>query len=160
MRADNFFRKVIYFFCAILLVACSHTNNTKFYDNKGNPVQLDQLHGKWVIVNYWAPWCAACRWEVPELNNFYKNNTDKDVLMYGVDAETVDANAQDDAITTSGINFPVLRQDPGQNWQIPVVEVIPTTFIIDPDGQIVATISGASTEKSLKTILHKYKDED
>jgi thiol-disulfide isomerase/thioredoxin len=113
-----------------------------------------------VIVNYWASWCSACRWEVPELNNFYKNNNSKDVLIYGVDAESIDPSTQNDAIAAAGIDFPVLRQDPGDNWHIPLVELIPTTFIIDPEGKLVATISGATSEKSLTNIMRKLKNDE
>ncbi len=151
--------------CLSLVTACTRTKEAnvetpKLYDNSGNPVGPTETNGKWLIVNYWATWCGACRWEVPELNNFYRNNQDKDVLLLGVDSASMDPSTQDEAIASMGIVYPVLRQDPGDDWKIPLVDLVPTTFIIDPNGKLVATISGATSEKSLKNILHKLKNEE
>jgi thiol-disulfide isomerase/thioredoxin len=160
MRSKLFFKTLFFLLCALVLVACSRTEAPKYYDNKGKPVGTNDVRGKWLVVNYWATWCGACRWEVPELNNFYQNNADKDVLLYGVDTASMDTNMQDEAINSMGIAYPVLRKDPGDDWHIPLVDLVPTTFIIDPDGKLVATISGATSEKSLKNILHKLKNEE
>ena len=38
------------------------------------------MGGNWIVVNYWADWCAPCIKEIPELNDFAKENTD--ILVY------------------------------------------------------------------------------
>jgi hypothetical protein len=48
-----------------------------------------------------------------------------------------------------GIRYPILTTDPGAAWNLTDVDAIPTTFIIDPQGQVVKKITGTTTENAL-----------
>jgi peroxiredoxin len=146
----RFFLKCLGVLLLSLTLVCCTEDSPVVYDSKGNPVQLSQLRGKWVIVNYWASWCPSCAWEVPHLNHFYET-MDKNVVLYGVNSD--EREELEDAVKTAGIKFPVLRENPNEAWKLDPVDALPTTFIIDPKGKVVKTIVGASTEKSLRDTL-------
>jgi peroxiredoxin len=159
MTLDKFFKGLFCCLLTLALLGCSGARDVKFYDNKGNVIQLSSLNGKWVIINYWAEWCPACRYEVPELNHFYQHNTDKTVILLGVNPQPYAPVEMDAAIKQSGIDFPVLRQDPGSAWQLAQPDMIPMTFILDPQGKLVKTIVGVNTEKSLTETIHHLKED-
>jgi thiol-disulfide isomerase/thioredoxin len=141
--------------CSFFLFSCS--NDPVVYDNHGQPVQLSLLKGKWVVINYWADWCAACRAEVEELNSFHQHSAGKDYVLYGVVVDKYTPESQDASIQLAGVKFPNLRENPGSSWGLSRIEAIPTTFIIDPDGRLVKTLVGGHTEQSLLETLHVLK---
>lgn len=153
--------KLLTFFLFLLgscfLSGCSLESDPVVYDNHGNAVQLSKLRGKWVVVNYWADWCEACRAETKDLNQFYQHSANKDYVIFGINYGTYSAVSQDDAIKAAGIAFPVLRENPGAAWGMSTITVLPTTFIIDPDGKVVKTLLGPHTEHGLLDIIHQLK---
>ncbi|MBT5150563.1 MAG: TlpA family protein disulfide reductase, partial [Nitrosomonadales bacterium] len=44
--------------------------NSQIIDTAGKKVALSKFEGKWLLINFWATWCAPCREEIPELNEF------------------------------------------------------------------------------------------
>jgi len=46
-----------------------------FEDFSGNEINLNDYHGKLVIINFWATWCAPCKREMPSLDNLYQDKT-------------------------------------------------------------------------------------
>jgi thiol-disulfide isomerase/thioredoxin len=145
------------FFTSLLVLSClfnagcSQDISATLYDNKGNLVTLSSLSGKWVILNYWASWCPSCRKEIPELNRLAKEITGKDVLLYGIEAEDLPPDEQDAAIQQVGIEYPVLREDPSESWDLDRIELIPTTIILNPKGKKATVIEG---ELSADKLLH------
>jgi thiol-disulfide isomerase/thioredoxin len=138
----------------VLLMSCTDKDNQSFHDTEGKTVQLSSLKGKWVIVNYWASWCDNCIKEIPELNHFNKNHL-KDAVIVGVNFNQLPLDMLKKAIETAKISFPVLTEDPGKAWRLDDVSVLPTTFILNPQGKLVKVVLGGSTEKSLTAILQQ-----
>jgi thiol-disulfide isomerase/thioredoxin len=138
---------------ALLLtaVACSRPAPT-VRDTEGNAVTRVSTQGKWVIVNYWATWCDSCIQEIPELDQFNATRP-ANVLLYGVNFDQLALPALKTAMAVAKITFPVLTADPSMLWQLSDVTVLPTTFIINPQGKIVRKILGVSTQASLAAAL-------
>lgn len=145
------------FFLAGLLVSFGmvFTNAyALFYDASGHSARFDN---KWVIINYWADWCDSCMSEVSELNRFYSHNRDKNVVFYGVNYDQLPIDGLKVAIKNAGITFPVLQLDPNSIWNLGQIDVIPTTFFINPNGQMVKKIVGPSTEADITKTLHELE---
>jgi len=108
---------------------------------KGNKIKLSDYRGKIVIVDFWATWCPPCREEIPsfvQLQNEYKS--DLQILGVSLDQET-----KKDIpffMQKYKMNYPVLFA----NYEIVNnyggIEAIPTTFVIDQNGNIINSFIG------------------
>ena len=112
--------------------------------------------GSWRVVNYWAIWCTPCREEIPELNRLAKR---EDVIVLGVnfDAKRGESLVEDSA--ELGIRFPTI-DDPSRLFGIARPDKLPTTLVIDPDDNIVATLVGPQTEESLEKIILTFRQKN
>ena len=145
---------IVFIFSSLLMIGYAFAGQLDFYDTNGKMVTLSNLKGKWVVVNYWADWCGACIQEIPELNNFNENIKDKNIVFYGVDYDELSLDSLKSSIASVDIKFPVLTADPGFLWNLGSVEVIPTTFIINPEGRVAKVITGPNTERSLMNTIN------
>jgi thiol-disulfide isomerase/thioredoxin len=106
---------------------------------------------KWRIVNYWSEWCVPCRREIPVLNELNEQLalSGSNVTVVGVD---FDENPRDAALAIAsrmGIEFPTLTTDVVRQLQLAAPDVLPTTYILSPDDQVMAKLIGEQTEASL-----------
>ncbi len=139
---------------AIVLVGCNPTDHT---DHQGNSGRFSDYQGQWLVINYWAVWCKPCIEEIPELNQLAHDSADSMVVL-GVDfdgdsgAVLAQKVAQKVAqkIEQLGIDFPVLQQDPAVVLGFPRPNVLPTTVLIDPQGQLHRILLGPQTEESIR----------
>jgi thiol-disulfide isomerase/thioredoxin len=147
----------IYMICSLLSFnVFAAAKAEALVDIEGQSYPLPSLKGKWVIVNYWATWCTPCAIETPELNSFYQHKP-KDVMLFGVRYEEGTIADLKMAVAKEGIKFPVLVDDPVVTLGLDGVFVMPTTFIIDPNGKVVKTIVGRTTENALSDYIQYYK---
>ena len=115
----------------------------KLPDLDGSPHDLAKLKGKVVLINFWATWCPPCRREMPSMERLSQALAGEAFTVLAVDvgedAETIEAfTSQFDATPT----FPILldtRSHAMQAWQ---VAGLPTTFLVDKQGRIVASAIG------------------
>ena len=125
-------RLLIICFMALAMVACSNSHPT-FHDNKGQAIRFSDLRGKWVIINYWATWCHSCIEEIPQLNAFYESHRDHAIVL-GVNYDMPAPTILDRDIKKLGIIYPVLTQDPRKFLHLTDAGVIPSTYLINPQG--------------------------
>jgi cytochrome c biogenesis protein CcmG/thiol:disulfide interchange protein DsbE len=117
----------------------------------GRHVDLASLRGKPAIVNFWASWCGPCKEEAPELKRFSEGLGDRATLV-GVDWGDDEDNARE-FIAKSGWRYPILR-DPSQKAGTQYgLNGLPTTFVLDSDGNIVQTLQGPQTVATLEGAL-------
>lgn len=148
-------RKVLFMMVAALALALSggvkaeeatKAINFQFTDIAGKPVQLSDFRGKWVLVNFWAPWCPLCWVEVPALNDMNKRS-DFVVIGIGLDYGP-DENIVRDAAQRHNMDFHAVvaggaRRNPDSPFrQVGPVDFYPTSYLYDPNGEIVMFIPG------------------
>ncbi len=110
-------------------------------------LDLQALRGQWVVINYWAQWCKPCIKEIPELNELDQEFEGVTVLGVNYDGETGEELAAQ--IEKLGVAFTTLAQDPSAALGVPRPVVLPTTLILDPEGQLDATLVGPQTLETL-----------
>ncbi len=112
----------------------------------GNTLQLDQLSGQWVVINYWATWCKPCIQEIPELNALAEL---PGVTVLGVNFDGVSGEELVQQLQKLDIAFPTLDTDPAAQLGVARPVVLPTTLVIDPAGKVRETLTGPQTLPSL-----------
>ena len=143
---------VISIFLACLnLAACSSEPSFRVAD--GSSLRFSDLHGEWVVLNYWAEWCAPCREEIPELNELRQQGSERgvEIRVLGVNYDGLQGADLDAVMQRMEIEFPVLVDDPRERFRIGRAEVLPMTVLIDPQGTVQVVLSGPQTAESLLT---------
>ena len=123
-----------------------------FIDTQGHKIIFSSLKGKWVFINYWATWCTACLAEIPQLNKFYFAHKDN-VILLGVNYDSLSIAELNNAIAKFKIGFPVLTKDPAKTLHLESTDVVPTTYVFNPTGNLVKILRGPQIQSSLNKII-------
>ena len=123
----------------------------------GDRFDIDNHRGNWVVVNFFASWCTPCRVEQPELVKFaQQHGAADDVKVVSVVFQPDDETAVRDFMTKSGATWPVIGGDTGSIALSFGVTAVPETYLITPDGQVVAKYEAGLTAASLDAQIQKY----
>jgi thiol-disulfide isomerase/thioredoxin len=137
--------------CAALgIVGCSPAD---FHSQDGVAGHYRDWRGKWVVINYWAEWCAPCRQEIPELNGLWANRDPNRLVVVGVNFDGVDGEDLVALVAKMQIAYPVIVGAPGEHWGYPTPSVLPTSVLIGPDGAVAATLVGPQSRASLEAAM-------
>lgn len=131
---------------ASLLSACAPA--TDFHTNQGKEHSWEELKGNYVIVNYFAEWCAPCLRELPELNEFYRTHRDK-ARLFGVSFDGLNNEQLAKLQQQHGIEFPLILNEPLANLPFPSPKMLPATYVVTPTGEVKGPLLGEQTESSL-----------
>jgi len=118
----------------------------------GGELSLSELRGQWVVVNYWATWCAPCREEIPDLSEL--NNAREDIVVLGLAFEDTDIENFDEFLQEFHPSYPLLLVDvyaPPEPFGAP--RVLPTTIILNPQGIPVKTFLGPVTRPDIESFI-------
>lgn len=122
-------------------------------DTGGVKHQLSNYKGKWVLVNYWATWCPPCLEEVPDLVNLYDHRKKKDLMVIGVVLDYKSVKEVTDYVDDMLMSYPIVLGDDTVTSQIGSADVLPTTFIYNPQGELVKIKHGLITKQYIEKII-------
>ena len=105
-------------------------------------LQLSSLRGKVVVLNAWASWCGPCKEEAPYLEQVWRQNRDRGVVVLGLDAKDFRADARRFA-ERYDLTFPLVYDGPGDAIDGYGITGFPETFVIDREGRVVRAFAGA-----------------
>ncbi|OGV78009.1 MAG: thioredoxin [Methylotenera sp. RIFCSPLOWO2_02_FULL_45_14] len=134
------------------------SSNFLLQDMAGIKHQLSQYKGKWVLVNYWATWCPPCLEEVPDLVNLYDHRKRKDLMVFGVVFDYKDAKEVTEYVDDMLMSYPIILGDDAVTAQIGAAEVLPTTFIYNPQGELVKIKRGLITKQYVEKMIGAVKN--
>lgn len=142
-----------------LLLALTNAPEFTVTDLNGKKVTSTSLKGKVVLLHFWATWCYYCRKEIPHLNTIYKQYADKGVAVLAVSLDRGGSNAVRSLMEKTQIDYPVAMGDNKISADFGNIRGLPTTFVINPQWQIVKHHRGyvpkEVLEQSIKELLKK-----
>ncbi|MDM8545743.1 TlpA family protein disulfide reductase [Candidatus Venteria ishoeyi] len=151
--------------CTLLwLSGCSQAAQVEeimFEDLLGTQHKLSDYQGKWVVLNYWATWCPPCLRELPTLNDFHAMS--EHAVVLGVNEDRIKNTALSNFVQNHEIDYPIIPNSKGQQSKQTYRKLrqdfpfqgLPTTYIIDPKGEIVARHSGEISLQQLDFLTQK-----
>jgi thiol-disulfide isomerase/thioredoxin len=125
-------------------VAKKFNYNFRIKDLNGNVLDVKDLKGRTIFLNLWATWCGPCRMEMPSIQSLYNQVDNKKIMfiMLSIDRES-DIEKIKSYIKDKEYTFPVYTAASLLPNQLQV-GMIPSTFVVDSAGRVVATEKGAA----------------
>lgn len=124
-------------------------------DMKGHPISLSNYRGKVVILDFWAPWCPPCRREIPDFISLQNQYASQGLQIIGIGLDQPNNVAS--FVQQYRINYPVVVGDDAISNLYGGISGIPTTFIIDKEGNIANKFEGFTDrtvfEEEIKKLL-------
>ena len=122
----------------------------------GKNLKLSELAGNVVLINFWASWCGPCLQEMPLLNAIHKKYEPLGFTVLGVNVEENSDNARA-FLAERGVDFPILLDTSNQVSQLYDVVAMPTTVVVDRDGNMRFLHKGYKTgdEKQYRKMVKK-----
>lgn len=132
----------------------------EFIDLDGKSVQLSDFKGQWVVVNLWATWCPPCVVEMPELVFFHEKYKDKGAIVLGVNYEDAAVEKIHNFTEELMITFPIVRFKDidlkSNHTPFGPLRGLPSTYMVSPDGEVVAARTGMVDLKALESFIQQY----
>jgi len=122
----------------------------------GGTDNLDRYRGKWVVVNYWATWCPPCIEEMPELQSFHDEYSADSAVVIGINAEVIGKRRLLTFLDDYFISYPIFVSEPGQPSELGLIPGLPTTFLVTPQGEVVARQVGPVTREMIEQFIENW----
>lgn len=129
------------FSCLAVFGADSNPVDLKFTAVDGAAIDLAQMRGKVVLIDFWATWCPPCREEVPDVVATYQKYHDKGFEIIGISLDQ-DKGALEAFIKKNGMVWP--QYFDGQGWDNKIsksfgIDAVPAMWLVDQKGMLVTT---------------------
>lgn len=128
-------------------------------DINGAVVRSSQFAGKVVVVDFWATWCPPCRAEIPGYTELQKKYGKDGFVIVGISLDQAGPDVVKAFATKNAVNYPLVMGDDTVVGAFGGVEAIPTTFLIDRNGQIrdrkMGSEETADYEKKIVAVLQE-----
>lgn len=111
------------------------------FELAGRSMELTDLRGQVVLLNFWASWCPPCVAEMPSLERLHQRLHPRGLVVLGVSVDA-DAAAYDEFLRANKITFPNVRDPERRISTLYGTFMYPETYIIDRQGRLVRKIIG------------------
>lgn len=107
----------------------------------GKPISPREYQGKALLLNFWAPWCAPCRIEIPWLQNLQDRSSGK-LIVVGVVADESDYGLAAAFMKQRGVTYPLAEESPSIEKAFGDPSMLPSSFYVSPSGYVVHSVTG------------------
>lgn len=127
---------------------------------KGEQLELSDMVGKKVILNFWATWCPPCKAEMPHMQDFYEEQADNGVEVVAVNLTTAEKNTADIGkfVEEYGLTFSIPLDEEGDiGGDTYQAYSIPTSYIIDSNGIIRKKVVGPMDKELMTEFINSVE---
>ncbi|TNC96942.1 MAG: alkyl hydroperoxide reductase/Thiol specific antioxidant/Mal allergen [Gallionellaceae bacterium] len=138
-----------------LLMCCAALATAQpfeFKDMQGNAQRLNDYRGKWVLVNFWATWCPPCLEEVPDLVALHEAHKKTDLVVIGVALDSTEKSVKA-FVAKRNVTYPIVLGDYDMAEQVGQIEVLPTSYLYNPQGELVSYQEGLLSRESVESYI-------
>jgi peroxiredoxin len=143
-------RYALAFLALILMPTWGHAFTLK--DTSGVTHRIAGYKGQWVVINFWATWCAPCIKEIPDFAKFHTEfgpSGAKRVQVIGIATDVDDKAKTLKFAKDKGLTYPLVLATPQTEKQFGPIRGMPTTLIYGPDGRLTLRKEGPMTYADL-----------
>jgi thiol-disulfide isomerase/thioredoxin len=123
-------------------------------DTQGKTHKLADYKGKWVLVNFWATWCPPCLEEIPDLVALYENKKNN-LIVIGVALDYRNPKQVADFAQSMQVSYPIVLGTPKLASQVGPVDGLPTSYLYNPAGKLVAHQVGGVTKEGVEEYIQR-----
>ncbi len=109
----------------------------------GGVASLSSWRGKAILLNFWATWCVPCRTEMPTIERLYQRYRDQGLAVVAINLDTLSTAGVEAFLKEVKVTFPILLDADWSTTQAYRVLGLPTTYLIDREGNVVIREIGA-----------------
>ena len=142
---------IVTFLLISLLSSFAWAGDWSLKDKNGVRYKLADQKGKWVLVNFWAPWCPPCIAELPDLNSLQLQH--KDVLVIGVAVQFNSKKEVLDMVKSKSLSYPIVFGDEDTAADFGGLDGLPTSFLYSPSGKLVGHHEGGLTQEEVEQFI-------
>jgi thiol-disulfide isomerase/thioredoxin len=121
----------------------------------GTAYTLSHFKGQWLLVNFWAIWCPPCLEEIPDLIVLDEQRNDLAVIGIAVDYESEEAVRR--FVDDNLMSYPIVLGNDKIIRHFGSAKILPTTYIYNPQGQLVKTQRGLMTRQQVERFVSGKK---
>jgi thiol-disulfide isomerase/thioredoxin len=136
----------------LLATSWAQAEGFRVTDTDGKSHSLAGYKGKWVLVNFWATWCPPCLEEIPDLIALHENKKNN-LVVIGIAMDYRNAKQVTDFADGLLVNYPIVLGNAQVVNQIGPVEGLPTTYLYNPEGKMVAQQVGGVTREAVESYI-------
>ena len=111
---------------------------------EGGTTSLAEHEGKLVLLHFWATWCMPCRVEMPGLESLWQQYKDEGLVILAVSVDEGSKGRVEKYKQVFELSFPIVLDPESKVNDLYKVSNMPTSFLIDTEGQIVSYVPGAA----------------
>ena len=134
-------------------VSADESSDFVLNDLEGKEYRVSDYRGKWIVMNFWATWCPPCIHEMPELQAFHTEHKDTDAVVWGITFEEISKADLRKFLKKVNVTYPILGYGQNPDTGYGKVNVLPTTFLIDPAGKFFRRFEGPITQAHLEQAI-------
>jgi len=125
-------------------------------DLNGDSQRLSDYEGQGVFLNFWGTWCKPCEKEMPYMENQYQEFKDQGVQTIAVNVGESEFQVSNFA-KKYNLSFPVVRDAQKDVMYAYAIGPLPTTLLINPEGQVEKVITGEMSEEMIASYMDMIK---
>jgi thiol-disulfide isomerase/thioredoxin len=138
-------------FALMLLSNSVRADGFNVTDLNGKAHALSDYRGKWVLVNFWATWCPPCLEEIPDLLALEESH--KELIVIGVAMDYKSKKEVLDFADDNLMSYPLVLGDEKTVSQFGSTDVLPTSYLYNPQGKLVKRYRGSISRAAVEKLL-------